>query len=288
MNLPVTRRHILEMAGKGKYYEADCAVNSNIARKCALQIERWKDLEEEQALQWQAFNRAKQQFNIDVQLEAITRKESKRKQLRRRQKEDRIAHRDEIDAFAERLTSVVMRRPVPIYLPSVDLRKDEKRLASQNKFLEAAASAETAKKIEDEVLRKNVSEKQIIIAAEIKKREEENREKELTALKNCRAKMLLEENKARVELACAKARLQHMATDMSAAHERQRRELRHFGYVPNISIAQRSKASRGTSLAQKVMGDKLPSLTTMYGHLVDDYLNNYNTRSLNEVNDLSN
>lgn len=268
---PVTRRDILDMASQGKYYEADWAVYNNKARKHSMQIERWKDLEEEQALQWQSFNKAKEQFNIDVQLEAIARKEAKRKQLKRRQKEDRIAHHDEIAAFAERLTSVVMRRPVPVCLPCVELRRDEKRLASQNRFLEAAATADAAKRMEEEVLCKNVSEKQKIVEAEIKKREEENREKELTALKNCRAKMLLEENKARVESECAKARLQHMAADMSAAHERQRRELRHFGYVPNISMAQRSKASRGTSLAQRVMGDRLPSLTQMYGHLVEEY-----------------
>lgn len=275
MNPPVTRRDILDMARQGKYYEADCAVNSNKVRKHTMQVERWKDLEEEQAFQWQSFNKAKQQFNIDVQLEAISRKEAKRKQLKRRQREDRIAHQDEIDAFAERLTSIIMRRPVPVYLPCVELRRDEKRLASQNKFLEAAATADAAKKMEEEVLRKTISEKQKIIEAEIKKREEENREKELTALKNCRAKLLLEENKARVESECAKARLQHMAADMSAAHERQRRELRHFGYVPNISMAQHSKASRGTSLAERVMGDRLPSLTQMYGHFLEEYPNNY-------------
>eukprot|EP00796_Vickermania_ingenoplastis_P004181 gene4181-3020_t len=269
MSAPATRRHIENMASRGKYYEADCAVNSNKARKQAMHLERQKDLEEEQSLQWQSFNNAKQQFNLNAQLDAVARKESKREQLKRKQQEDRVAHRDDEEAFALRLTSVIMRRPVPVSIPCVELRRDEKRLASQSRYVEAAATADVATRMEAEVLRRNIEEKERLIESEIQKRAQENRAKELTALKNARAKMLLEENKARVELECARARLKHMEADMSAAHERQRRELKHYGYVPNISTAQRSKASRGSSLEKRVMGDRLPSLTAMYGSVIE-------------------
>lgn len=234
-----------------------------------MQLERQKDLEEEQSLQWQSFNNAKEQFNLNAQLEAVARKEGKREQLKRKQQEDRVAHRDDEEAFAKRLTSIIMRRPDPVSIPCVELRRDEKRLASQSRYIEAAATAQVAKRMEEEELRKNTEDKERLIEMEIQKRQEENRDKELTALKNARAKMLLEENKARVELECARARLRHMQADMSAAHERQRRELKHYGYVPNISMAQRSKASRGSSLEKRVMGDRLPSMTKMYGQLVE-------------------
>lgn len=266
---PATRRHIENLASRGKYYLADCAVNSNRERKRTMHLERQKDLEEEQSLQWQSFNNAKQQFNLNAQMEAVARKESKREQLKRKQQEDRIAHRDDEEAFFKRLTSVIMRRPDPVSIPCVELRRDERRLASQSRYVEAAATAEVARRLEAEELRKNIEEKENLIQAEIEKRQQENNAKEMTAMKNARAKMLLEENKARVELECARARLKHMEADMSAAHERQRRELKHYGYVPNISMAQRSKASRGSSLETRVMGDRLPSMASMYGHLVE-------------------
>lgn len=264
-----TRRNIENMANRGNYFQADCAVNNNRDRKRAMHLERQKDLEEEQSLQWQAFNNARERFNLNAQLDAVERKECKREQLKRKQQEDRVAHRDDEEAFASRFRSVVMRRPVPVCIPCVELRRDEKRLASQCRYLEAAATAEVASKMEEEEHRKNIEVKERCIEAEISKRSDENLAKELTALKNARAKMLLEENKAHVEVECARACLKHMETDMSAAHERQRRELRHYGYVPNVSMAQRAKASRGSLLERRVMGEHLPSLSVMYGHLVE-------------------
>lgn len=265
---PVTRRQIEGLTKRGRYYSADCAVKSNQARKNALLVERRKDLEEEQSLQWQSFNNAKEQFNMNAQLEAVARKENKREQFNRRRQDARIAHKDDEEAFANRFSAVVMRRPEPVCIPCVDLRRDEKCLASQGRYLEAAATAALAKRIEEEEHQKNIDGKRRLIQSEIEKRVIENRNREQTALKNARAKVLLEENKARVELECARSRLQHMEADMFAAHERQRRELKLFGYVPNFSVAQRSKASRGTSLETRVMGNRLPSLTSMYGHLL--------------------
>lgn len=266
-----SRRQVEKLVSMGKYLEAEQTLRRNRDIKAMRKLELQKQLEEEQSIQWQAFSRAKSQYFMNANIATAANQETKALALHRKNMDDRLAHEEELESFATREGTVVMRRPVALSQQVVRMRRQERQLGLQGRYAEADRIREAAARLEAAERKTAMAENQRLLRDKVAAREKLLKEKEHISYKNSRAKMLLEQFQADRSMLCTTATLAHMEADMSSMHAKQRRDLQKLGYVPHISDAQLCKARRGTMLQDRVFGDKyaVPSLCDLYGPLLD-------------------
>lgn len=266
-----TRRQLRTIASKGRYEDAALAVQQNSELRQSAFLSRQCLLAEEQAGQWNAFRQAKQRYAERECAAAVEQQQRLEELLEQKYQDDLVAHSEELEAFATREEKVIKRRPVTLSHQTVNLLREERALTLQQRFHDAAQTRDLAARQEAAEICAAQEHKQHLLRTKVATREEMYKKKELAAVKQLQARLLVHELQIMRRLDCTDAKLDRMEAGMGAAHAKERRTLLQLGCIPTESRAQTSRARRGTLLKERVQGDSytIPSLCDRYGCLLD-------------------
>lgn len=267
-----SRRNISLLASKGHYTLAQEAMNARLRSIAAKKKMREQQLLEEQEIEWEAFQKARDCHMGNAIFSAAMKELRCKEELHGKYSNMCLAHDEEMDTYKRRVEADEARRAVVLPRIVCVLRSREKRLANAGLYIDALRVHDVVEDLTQKEMSADDERRRERVAKRLLGRQKELDARSISSYKNVQTAQQLNCMKLKEEVELTEAKLRHRANEMAATHLNQRRALNTPLFDSReTKKVQDLKASRGTQLQKKICGDHyhIPSLSRLYGDLLN-------------------